>query len=158
MGRIRKPKTVSQVMRTSAAQRASLDWDATVREAFLEGCLRQGVRAELATEALGETRDAATERALRTVVVDAAGRAASSWLTIENCLEQYGELAALALERCIEEASLQIRSDSRSDTITSIRPRTSGLVLRRRDESALSIVKRGRERLAQFWGGGFCAA
>ena len=88
-----------------------LDWDATVRQAFLEACMLEGVRAELARVALryeGPFPDAT----LRKASEDAARRAALGWLTIETSLEQYGELAALALERCIEEAALQIRRGS----------------------------------------------
>ena len=73
-----------------------LDWDATVRQAFLEACMLEGVRAELARVALryeGPYADAT----LRKASEDAARRAALGWLTIETSLEQYGELAALAL-------------------------------------------------------------
>src|ERR1043166_1649634 len=105
----RGERTASGIMRTHRASGASIDWDATVRRAFLEGCVQQGVRAELAAQALASSRNAETESRLRDTQADAARRSALAWLTIETCLQQFGELAALALERCVEEASLQIR-------------------------------------------------
>jgi hypothetical protein len=140
------------------AGRARLDWDATVREAFLGECVKQGIRAELAIDALGDTHDEATATALRSVIADATRRAALGWLTIENCLEQFGELAVLALERSVEEAAVAAESQ-RGLPSSEIRPRTSQLVLRHRDQTALAIVKRGRERIARFWDqNGFFAA
>ena len=125
-----------------------LDWDATVRQAFLEACMLEGVRAELARVALryeGPCADAT----LRKASEDAARRAALGWLTIETSLEQYGELAALALERCIEEAALQIRRGSSFPPPlvgTSSRPTSH----RRGDAVALAIIERGRQRLSRF--------
>jgi hypothetical protein len=118
-----------------------------VRQAFLEGCVHQGVRAELARLALDEAEDAATLRHLRETEADATRRAAVSWLTIETTLEQYGELAALAFERCIEEAALQIRRRSYAPSSSIRAPRQLD-----RDDAALAIVERARERLAKFWG------
>jgi hypothetical protein len=138
-------RMASQVLRTHRAPRAA-DWDATVRQAFLEGCVQQGVRAEMARLALARASDAASVRTLRETADDAGRRAAVAWLTIETSLEQYGELAALALERCIEEASLQIRRRSYAPSST---VRVAGQL--DRDDAALSIVERARERLARFW-------
>jgi hypothetical protein len=146
----RKASAVSQTMRRAAGA-ARLDWDATVREAFLTECVKQGVRAELATEALQDARDEATAASLRSVISDATRRAALGWLAIENCLEQFGELAALALERCVEEAAVATETQRGLSPISEMRPRTSQLVLRHRDEAASCIVRRGRERLARFW-------
>jgi hypothetical protein len=141
-----RERTTSQVLRTALADSRAVDWDATVRRAFLEGCLQQGVRGQLAVQALGAAHDPRAERGLKEAAEDAARRAALAWLTIETCLERYGELAALALERCIEEASLQIRRRSSS-------PSAAGsIALVDRDDCARSIVERGRERLARFWG------
>jgi hypothetical protein len=122
------------------------DWDATVRQAFLEGCVQQGVRAETARRALAESSDDRYVHTLRATLDDAARRAAVAWLTIETSLEQYGELAALALERCIEEAALQIRRRSYA-------PGSSVRVPNQldRDDAALAIVERARPRLARFW-------
>jgi hypothetical protein len=142
-------------LRTDRATKAA-DWDANVRRAFLEGCVQQGVRAEMAKRSLAEGREAAAARDLHDVAEDAVRRAALAWLTIETCLEQYGELAALAFERCIEEAALQIRRPSYAPA--SMRSPGSGHMpvavpqsQRDRDAIALSIVERGRERLARFW-------
>jgi hypothetical protein len=138
-------RTTSQIWRTHRASRAA-DWDATVRQAFLEGCVQQGVRAEMARLALVQSGDTRHAGALRETAADAARRAAVAWLTIETSLEQYGELAALALERCIEEAALQIRRRSYAPS-SSIR--IPGQL--DRDDAALAIVERARERLARFW-------
>ena len=138
-----RERTTSQVLRTALA----VDWDATVRQAFLEGCLQQGVRGQLAAQALAGAHDPRAESGLTEAAEDAARRAALAWLTIETCLERYGELAALALERCIEEASLQIRRRSSAP-----RSASSTVPLVDRDDCALSIGERGRERLARFWG------
>lgn len=154
----RKASAVSQTMLRTGA-RARLDWDATVREAFLLECVKQGVRAELASDALCDASDPATKAALRTVIADATRRAALGWLTIETCLEQFGELAVLALERCVEEAAVAAASQRGLGPVSEMRPRTSQLVLRHRDEAASSIVKRGRQRVARFWEqNGFFAA
>jgi len=149
--RERRASAVSQTMRRAGVGAARLDWDATVREAFLTECVKQGVRAQLAIEALGDAEDEATSDALRVVINDATRRAGLGWLTIETCLEQFGELAALALERCVEEAAVATESQRGLGPISEIQPRTSRLVLRHRDEAAASIVKRGRERLVRFW-------
>src|SRR6266852_4933274 len=105
-------RTSSQVLRTPRSDAGTEDWDAIVRRAFLEGCVHQGVRADFARRALDGAKDPRRLPDLEAAADDASRRAASAWLTIEKCLEQYGELAALALERCIEEASLQIRRRS----------------------------------------------
>jgi hypothetical protein len=140
-------RATSQVLRAYRSENSAVDWDAVVRQAFLEGCVQQGVRAALAAQALAERHDPKAERSLRDAADDAGRRAALAWLTIETCLEQYGELAALALERCIEEASLQIRRRSSAPSSAAL----STGQLDDRDDSALSIVERGRERLARFW-------
>jgi len=142
-------KTMSRVMRAPRSDAGAEDWDALVRRAFLEGCVQQGVRADMARRAVEEARDQGTLGELHAAAEDAARRAAIAWLTIENCLDQYGELAALALERCIEEASLQIR---RPSSFPPAKGSGTALRLRARDDAALSIVNRGRERLARFWG------
>ena len=157
--RARKASAVSQTMRRAGDHAARLDWDASVRDAFLGECVKQGVRAELATDALRDARDEATSAALRTVIADATRRAALGWLTLEKCFEQFGEMAALALERCVEEAAVATESQRGLSPVSEMRPRTSQLVLRHRDEAASSIVKRGRERVARFWAqNGFFAA
>jgi hypothetical protein len=146
-------------MRRAGDQAARLDWDATVRDAFLTECVKQGVRVELAIDALRDARDETTAASLRTVIADAKRRAALGWLTIEKCLEQFGELAALALERCVEEAAVETESQRGLSPVSEMRPRTSQLVLRHRDDAASSIVKRGRDRLVRFWEqNGFFAA
>jgi len=138
-------RTSSQILRTHRAPRAA-DWDATVRQAFLEGCVQQGVRSDMARLALAQANDANSVRRLRETADDAARRAAVAWLTIETSLEQYGEPAALAFERCIEEAALQVRRRSYAPG-SSIR--FAGQL--DRDDAALAIVERARERLARFW-------
>jgi hypothetical protein len=147
-------RTSSQVLRTPRNDAGTEDWDAIVRRAFLEGCVQQGVRADFARRALDRAKDPRSLRDLEAAADDAARRAASAWLTIEKCLEQYGELAALALERCIEEASLQIRRRS------SLPPPKGSATLRvaARDDAALAVVTRGRERLARFWSTGDTSA
>jgi hypothetical protein len=145
----------SQIMRTSRIGERAADWDAIVRRAFLEGCVHQGVRADMSRLAMSEAREPRAASELRASAEDASRRAALAWLTIETCLEQYGELAALALERCIEEAALQIRRrsyapSSRIRTTQSAETTVSRSQLDR-DDAALAIVERGRERLARFW-------
>jgi len=147
MGTRGEERTTSQILRTNRTPTRAADWDATVRQAFLEGCVQQGVRAEMARLALAEARDASSVRIFRETADDAARRAAVAWLTIETTLEQYGELAALALERCIEEAALQIRRRSYAPGSSVRAPKQLD-----RDDAALSIVERGRDRLARFWG------
>jgi hypothetical protein len=108
--------------------------------------VQQGVRAEMTRLALAGESDANRVRALRETADDAARRAAVAWLTIETSLEQYGELAALALERCIEEAALQIRRRSYAPSSSIRLPGQLD-----RDDAALAIVERARDRLARFW-------
>ena len=141
-------RSASQVRIKARPESGPVDWDAMVRQAFLEGCVQQGIRTRMAEQALAESLDPGASGSLREAADDAARRTALAWMTIETCLEQYGELAALALERCIEEASLQIRRRS-SAPPSVIRP-SQELVAR--DGSALSIIERARERLARFWG------
>jgi hypothetical protein len=146
-------------MLKASIRTARLDWDATMRDAFLNECVKQGVRAALATDALEDAHDEATAIALRSVITDATRRAALGWLTIENCLEQFGELAVLALERSVEEAAVAAQSQRGLGPSSQTRPRASQLVLRHRDQAALAIVKRGRDRIARFWSQhGFFAA
>ena len=157
--RARKASAVSQTMRRGSAQTARLDWDDAVSDAFFTQCLKQGVRSELAIDALRDTSDQHSAAALRAVITDATRRAALGWLTIEACLEQFGELAALALERCVEEAAVETQSQRGLGPSSEMRPRTSQIVLRSRDEAASRIVKRGRDRIARFWEqNGFFAA
>src|SRR5882724_3721075 len=148
MSSTREEELTSQIVRTSRAEAAAVDWDAMVRQAFLEGCVQQGVRADLAQHALDRGDVAEREQDLRETLDDASRRAAVAWMAIESYLEQYGELAVMALERCIEEASLQVRRRS------SMPAPASGMtpVLVDRDDSALVIIERGRERVARFWG------
>ena len=141
----RQASAVSQT-RLQAAYVARLDWDATIRDAFLTECVKQGVRAELAIDALGDTNDETTAAALRAVITDATRRAALGWLTIETCLEQFGELAALALERCVEEAAVETQSQRGLAPSSQMRPRTSQLVLRHRDEAASTAPRVGDAR------------
>jgi hypothetical protein len=146
-------------MLKASVRAARLDWDATMRDAFLNECVKQGIRAELAIDALGDAEDEATATALRSVIADATRRAALGWLTIENCIEQFGELAVLALERSVEEAAVATQSQRGLGPSSETRPRASQFVLRHRDQAALAIVKRGRERIARFWAqNGFFAA
>jgi hypothetical protein len=146
-------------MLKASVRAARLDWDATMRDAFLNECVKQGIRAELAIDALRDAEDEATATALRSVISDATRRAALGWLTIENCLEQFGELAVLALERSVEEAAVATQSQRGLGPSSETRPRASQFVLRHRDQAALAIVKRGRERIARFWAqNGFFAA
>ncbi len=149
MSSTREEGLTSQIVRTSRAEAAAVDWDAMVRQAFLEGCVQQGVRADLAQRALdrGDLAEG-TEHELRETVDDATRRATVAWMAIDTYLEQYGELAVMALERCIEEASLQARRRSSLPAPASdVAPR-----LVDREDSALVIIERGRERVARFWG------
>jgi hypothetical protein len=138
-------------MRRLPVQKSSTDWDSTVREAFLNECVKQGVRAELAADALADAADETTRQALCGVIADAKRRAALGWLSIETCLEQFGELAALAFERAVEEAAVATQSQRGLAPCSERRPRTSEIVVRHRDEAASRVVKRGRERLARYW-------
>src|SRR5882724_5864533 len=149
MSSTREEGLTSQVLRTSRAEAAAVDWDAMVRQAFLEGCVQQGVRAELAQHAIDRGDGAeGNDQDLREILEDASRRATVAWMAIDSYLEQYDELAVMALERCIEEASLQVRRRS------SMPAPASGMtpVLVDRDDSALVIIERGRERVARFWG------
>jgi len=148
MSSTREEELTSQIVRTSRAEAAAVDWDAMVRQAFLEGCVQQGVRADLAQHALDRGDVAEREQDLRETLDDASRRAAVAWMAIESYLEQYGELAVMALERCIEEASLQVRRRSSMPAPASGVSRHLG----DRDDFALTIIERGRERVARFWG------
>jgi hypothetical protein len=108
----------------------------------------------MAERALAESLDAGAGRSLREAAEDAERRSTLAWMTIENCLESYGELAALALERCIEEASLQIRRRS-SMPPSAVRVSQE---LGDRDVLALSIIDRARDRLVRFWAAGDTSA
>ncbi len=152
-----REKSASRILLADRVHMHATDWDASVRRAFLDGCLQHGVRTEMARLALASACNDATAAMLRDVRDDAARRAALGWLTIEKCLEQYDELAALALERCIEETALQIRRQSCApsapprrgsgvrDTMGALRSQHD------RNEAALGIVELARERLARFW-------
>jgi hypothetical protein len=145
-----------------APQAAEGDWELAVRSAFFRECMRHGVRAELARQTLARAGD--REEALRDQLEASARRAALGWLRLETSLAHYGELAAFALARCLDEAALDVRCRSAppsSPASTSSLPpaRTSQVVPREGEPHALSIVERGRERLARFWESNrFCAA
>jgi hypothetical protein len=140
------------------------DWDEAVRVAFVEGCLREGLRAEIAEEALREA-DTSVEPVLREQSQSATLSAAVAWLKLETCLARYGELAAMALARCLDEAELELRvrvsavrptKDTRDASDRVVEPstpvsRSSGVVVRNTDAQELIIVQRGRERLHRFW-------
>jgi hypothetical protein len=144
----------------NTAGEPELDWDTAVRSAFLGGCVREAARAQRATEALREGVDPGRERALREAAELASRKAALGWLRLETCLAHYGELAAFALERCLEEAAVEIRLRAAVAPIGSMAPAArSSQVVMKGDAVALSIVQRGRERLARFWqASGFRAA
>jgi hypothetical protein len=149
----------------------ALDWDAAVRSAFLEGCLGQGVRAEAARIALSDIDATEPEPLLREQMKAAALGAALGWLKLETCLARYGELAALALARCLDEAELDIRSeisasstskprsssvgapDSDAGELVSPAARASQVVPRCGTAVRVAIVQRARERLERFWRG-----
>jgi hypothetical protein len=133
-------------MKSSKAELLAADWDSTVRHAFLEGCVQQGIRAEVAKNAIERAHSPNAARELRAAADDAARRAEYAWRTIDMCLEQYGEMAALAFERCVEEASLQARRSSAPPSSLVVAGPPSA-----REDHALAIIDRAREKLAQFW-------
>jgi len=141
------------------------DWEAAVHAAFIEGCLREGARAEAAAEALRSPVSTWQERELRDDAKAAELAAALGWLRIETCLARYGELAALALARLLDETALEIRLraipaqsrgravPAREDALSSLSPAElpSGVLPKYGVAHGLAVVQRGRERLMRFW-------
>jgi len=76
--------------------------DAMVRQAFLEGCVQQGgARGNSRnTRSIGATAAEGNDQDLREILEDASRRATVAWMAIDSYLEQYDELAVMALERC----------------------------------------------------------
>lgn len=130
---------------------SACDWDVAVRIAFVDGCLREGVRAELTQDALRDVVPPAREAVLRDHARAAAVNAALGWLRLETCFARYGELAALALARCLDETELDLRMSARP--IEGRAPRSSGILPASSAVPGLAITQRGRERLARFWSG-----
>lgn len=135
-------------------------WDESIRSAFLEGCVLEGVRAGLAHEALAVGASDERQVDLGREEKGASLNAALGWLRIETCLARYGELAALALARCIDELTLEYRQ--REETMGrapfSISPPVDWEALDRPSQETanskamtLEILQRGRDRLARFW-------
>jgi hypothetical protein len=150
---------------TSKGASADGDWELAVRSTFFGECLQQGVGAELTREALARVVDPENERKLREQAEAFSRRAALGWLRLETLLATYGELAAFALARCLEEAMLDIRRRAAPRRPPSLpggaspAGRPSQVVLKEGDPHALAIVQRARERLARLWdSNGFCAA
>jgi hypothetical protein len=127
------------------------DWEGAVRVAFLDGCLMQGLRAEAAQEALRDAARPPREAALREQASTASLDAALGWLRLETCFARYGELAALAFARCLDEAELDLRVSERPKRTST--PRSSGVLSTHPAVPALAIIQRGRERLSRFWAG-----
>jgi len=155
----------TDLSRVNAPQRNSEnapdDWDAAVRSAFLRCCLREGIRAALAVQMLNRAAPSEDTRELREEARDASRKAAVGWLRIETFLARYTDLAALALSRCVEETTLEIRiqSDRSSETLSSSASEPSQAPMARKSQvqrkksaaEALLIVERARERLERFW-------
>lgn len=129
----------------------AFDWDGAVRRAFLDGCLAEGVRAAVAEEALRDGVPPFREAKLRDLSKSASLKAALGWLRVETCLARHGELAALALERCLDETELDIRLRGHPTRVTA--PRASRVLPTSTAAPALAVVRRGRERLDRFWTG-----
>lgn len=129
----------------------AFDWDSAVRLAFLEGCLTDGLRAEAATAALRDGSLPLPESKLREWAKSASLNAALGWLRLETCLARHGELAALALARCLDEAELDARLRARASSKPAAR--SSGILPIDGVDPAIAIIQRGRERLNRFWTG-----
>jgi hypothetical protein len=132
----------------SANDVANGDWDEEVRLAFF-GCMAHEIRAESARRELVRTTHPGTARELNARFATATEQARAGWATIDRCLAVHGELAALALDRCIEETSLQLRRPSGIFTTGSWSPRPRSLVAEN-ETIARSSVDRARERLTWF--------
>jgi hypothetical protein len=149
----------------------AFDWDKAVRAAFLEGCMREGVRADDAKSALSDGASREPEALLRERAKEATQGAALGWLKLETCLARYGELAAMSLARCLDEAELDIRreiatsnasnrrgvslDEVEGDGAAAVSPtaRSSQTITRCGSAVRVSIVQRARERLERFWQG-----
>jgi hypothetical protein len=137
----------------SANDVASGDWDEQVRQAFFVACMGHEIRAEVARRELTRAASPEHQRELGAALLQSAALARSGWETIDRCLAVHGELAALALDRCLEETALQLRRPSGF-----FAPGASGALLPRRSRSlvadhpdiAESIIGRARERLIWF--------
>jgi hypothetical protein len=112
------------------------DWDESIRTAFVYDCMHAGIRAGLLLEAVQHARHPEVRRLLETGLNDAAHRASKGWEAIDRCLIEWGELSASALERAIEEASLELRQDGGRGGA--------------RERFGRAIVERARARLARF--------
>lgn len=134
----------------SANDVASGDWDEEVRDAFFVGCLAHEIRAEVARRELVRTTHPSAVRDLGAVFGQSSAQARVGWATIDRCLAVHGELAALALERCIEETSLQLRRPSGIFATTALQPRRARSLVGEHQDIARSIVDRARERLVWF--------
>jgi hypothetical protein len=151
-----------RMSQTETTARAHPDWDEAVRSAFIDQCLRAGIRAERIRESLRERAKPSGSRTMRDKGKNAELQAALGWLRLETCLARYGELAALALSRYVEEATLAVRvcrlhrprrecDERRNSRLpATVSERDSGVV-RLESALALSIIERARARLERFW-------
>jgi len=137
----------------SANDVASADWDEDVRHAFFGGCLGHEIRAEIARRELVRTTKAARVRELGAAFAQSTEQAREGWSTIDRCLAIHGELAALALERCVEETSLQLRRPSGVFASSALQPRRAPSLVAENEQVARSVVDRARERLVWFRAG-----
>src|SRR4051794_11067222 len=114
---------------------SATDWDESIRAAFADECLSEGIRAGLLLEAAQHARHPDVRHLLAQGLDRAARRASQGWSDIDRCLGQWGEMSACAFERAIEEAALEIRKRNCAGA---------------RERWGRAIVERARARLERF--------
>src|SRR4051812_37475371 len=122
---------------------SATDWDESIRAAFADECMSEGIRAGLLLEAAQHARHPEVRHLIAEGLDRAARRASQGWSDLDRCFGEWGELSACALERAIEEADLELRKGNEGSA---------------RERWGRAIVERARARLERFRSEAPCAA
>ena len=79
-------------------------------ESLIDGCLLEGVAADVAQQALARARDDRARAALAVIARDEASHAALAWEVVRWCCDQGGEAVRRRLLAALEKAPTSVRS------------------------------------------------
>jgi hypothetical protein len=92
----------------------AVDLATLARDAYVDGCLGEGVAAELARSAAARCSDPAVRAALERIADEEAGHAALSWEIVRWCRAQGGDAVARALREA-GDAAVALPEDETDD-------------------------------------------
>jgi hypothetical protein len=103
-------------------------WDELVHDAFMGGCLESGMQRRCDRACEGTAR-------FEYRLSECSRHCEAGWAAVDICLSRWGQLAARALERAIEEAKLVVGCEPDEG----------------RANAGRAVIERAGERLARFW-------